>query len=168
MSARSNILKLLEQDPPDVEGAKKALADIDEKHLSPDAASLRLGILDAVNRIDQGDNLNTIAMLLTGIARGSLDDISEIDIDYDMEDAPLASPFEGLGLNTPQRTAGALPGPDQALLTAMAERDSITARKIAGDVISSADMDAYQKTLVDLGKALLPLIESDLEQGTKE
>lgn len=163
MTLRNTIIELLSQDPPNVSKALDTLEVVKNQDLSPDAASLRLGILDVIERINQGADTGSVAALLTGMANGRYDDIKEIDIDMDLDDMNEPFPIEGLGLqvNKPNQS---LPGPDQALLNALAARDAFTARMIAGDTVNESEFEQYEHTLVELGKALVPLLQKHLDE----
>lgn len=163
MTLRNTVIELLTQDPPNTSKALEVLETIKNQDLSPDAASLRLGILDVIERINQGADTGNVAALLTGLANGRYDDIKEIDIDMDLDDVNDPFPIEGLGLQI-QKPNQSLPGPDQALLNALAARDSFTARMIAGDTVSDTEFEQYEHTLVELGKALVPLLQKHLDE----
>lgn len=160
---RATLISLLEADPPDLQGALEILADIDERSLTPDAASLRLALLDGATRLENGDTKETVVAFLRATAKGYLGDLADIEIDFDIPDTLPQSPFEGLGMT--RKNNPTLPGPDSALLEAMEHRDGLTARRIAGDTITEDDIERYQEKLIALGKALQPLMKLDDQES---
>lgn len=157
---RATLISLLEADPPQTDAALELLEDIDERSLTPDAASLRLALLDAAKKLENGDTKDTVAAFLTSMAKGHLGDLADIEIDFDVPDTLPQSPFQGLGMSE-RKNNPSLPGPDSALLEAMDHRDALTARRIAGDTITEDDIQTYQDKLIALGKSLLPLLNLD-------
>jgi hypothetical protein len=162
MSIRSQALALLEQEPPNLEALTSLLTNTEDKFLTPDVASLRLGILDAINRLKNGGTHDEVMIFLQNIANGLIDDIEDIVIDFDIPDSIPGTPFSGVGFGE-AREYVPMPGPDDTLLKAMAIRDSITARKISGDTITPSDIETYEKALMELGKSLLPLMKLHLD-----
>lgn len=162
---RARLITLLESDPPDVDGAIDVLRHLDERSLAPGAANMRLAMLEAAGRLENGEVKDTVASFLRNMADGQIEDLDDIDIDFDVPETIPGSPFDGLGFARPGRDSLPMPGPDKALLEAMDMRDQLSARRIAGDVINEDDIQAFENKLVDLGKALLPLLRIHLDES---
>ena len=161
MSIRTEILSLLDREEPKIDKVIKILDGTEEKFLALDTASLRLGVLEAIKKLKAGEDSYSVIEFLNGIAKGALDDIEDIDIDFDMPTINETSPFNEIDILTGTgEGATRLPGPDAALLNAISKRDVLTARKISGDIISEDDIQDFENTLIELGEALLPLLKN--------
>ena len=163
---RIDLIALLEQDTPDVEGALLLLRDMRERDLTPDAITLRGVILEAVDRIESGKSRPfDLAAYLKDAANGVLEDIEDHAIEFDLADpqdspgADQAGHLAGL-FGTTRAGVPPMPGPDAAFLNTLRLREAIVARRIAGETPTTADLQAYNDSLTTLAQALSPLLET--------
>ena len=157
MTRRSTLIQLLEAKPAKVKKALQVLETIRDSDITPQAAHFRIALLNAAKALEKGAAPTQVITMLRDAAKGKIDDLDDIEIDFDVPDTLPSNPFDGIMLGAP-RTSVDIPGPDTALINAMNARDALTARRIAGDTIGQDDIAKFEAELVELAKALLPLL----------